>query len=81
MQEGPACRRGAGEADQMRYRAGNRQVVEAIQKAISFDWKDSIIVNLVKKQDGVNITSRCVRHVRSGEPCSARCRERCWMEQ
>ena len=54
---------------------------EAIRKAISFDWKDSIIVNLVKKQYGVNITSRCVRHFRSGEPCSARCRERCWMEQ
>lgn len=61
------------------YGAMNYQVVETIKKGVSYHWKDSIIVNLVKRKYGVKVTSRCVRHFRNDVPCPAACREKCWM--
>ena len=77
-----ACGGRASRAERSMERvAVNYHVVETIKKGISYDWKDSIIVNLVKRKYGVKVTSQCVRHFRSAVPCPASCRVKCWMDQ
>lgn len=55
--------------------------VDMIRRGIGYGWKNSLIVDVVKRKFGVNVSSQCIRHFRTGKPCPGPCRERCWIDE
>lgn len=54
-------------------------VVRSIRNCIDYGWKDSIVINLIRRKHQVDITPQCIKHFRTGKPCPSACRNRCWM--
>ncbi len=52
-----------------------------IERYLSYNWKPSLITEMIYRRHGYRIVHNCVTALRDGTGCPGRCEEHCWIKR
>lgn len=58
----------------------NPAVRQAIERYISYNWGNAIILELVRFRFNMKLKSKCINSIRTDTPCTKKCLETCMLK-